>query len=68
MARWGRKRRLELEAQYWRLPMTGVGSVEACRRLGGARLQLDYLPETTRSGRCSSLVERRRTASLVIAA
>ncbi|MCX5188848.1 hypothetical protein [Streptomyces sp. NBC_00268] len=36
MARRGRKRRLELEAEYWRLLAAGVGSVEACRRIGGA--------------------------------
>jgi transposase len=76
MARRGRKRRLELEAEYWRLLAAGVGGVEACRRLGIGRktgyrwraenggLQPDYLPETSRSGRYLSLLERRRIASL----
>ncbi|MER5200758.1 IS30 family transposase [Streptomyces sp. NPDC002755] len=76
MARRGRKRRLELEAEYWRLLAAGVGSVEACRRLGIGRktgyrwraenggLQPDYLPEASRSGRYLSLSERRRIASL----
>ncbi|MFD5513697.1 IS30 family transposase [Streptomyces sp. NPDC127051] len=70
MARRGRKRRLELEAEYWRLLAAGVGSVEACRRLGIGRktgyrwraenggLQPDYLPESSRSGRYLSLLDR----------
>ncbi|MGY6025278.1 PadR family transcriptional regulator [Streptomyces spinosirectus] len=37
LARRGRKRRLELEAEYWRLLAAGVGSVEACRQLGIGR-------------------------------
>ncbi|GGZ88835.1 MULTISPECIES: helix-turn-helix domain-containing protein [Streptomyces] len=76
MARRGRKRRLELEAEYWHLLAAGVGSVEACRQLGIGRktgyrwrrenggLQPDYLPEASRSGRYLSLLERRRIASL----
>ncbi|WP_374119217.1 transposase [Streptomyces odontomachi] len=76
MARRGRKRRLELEAEYWRLLAPGVGSVEAYRRLGIGRktgyrwraenggLQPDYLPDASRSGRYLSLLERRRIASL----
>ncbi|MEU1449826.1 helix-turn-helix domain-containing protein [Streptomyces mirabilis] len=76
MARRGRKRRLELEVEYWRLLAAGVGSVEACRRLGIGRktgyrwraenggLQPDYLPETSRSGRYLSLLERQRIAAL----
>lgn len=66
MARRGRKRRLELEAEYWRLLAAGVGSVEACKRLGIGRkagyrwraenggLQPDYLPERHpgRAGTC----------------
>ncbi|WP_443044648.1 helix-turn-helix domain-containing protein [Streptomyces sp. DHE17-7] len=70
MARRGRKRRLELEAEYWHLLAAGVGSVEACRQLGIGRktgyrwrrenggLQPDYLPEASRSGRYLSLLER----------
>ncbi|MHB9856542.1 helix-turn-helix domain-containing protein [Streptomyces krungchingensis] len=76
MARRGRKRRLELEAEYWRLLAAGVGSVGACRQLGIGRktgyrwraenggLQPDYLPEASRSGRYLSLLERQRIASL----
>ncbi|MFD8726168.1 IS30 family transposase, partial [Streptomyces sp. NPDC059629] len=76
MARRGRKRRLELEAEYRRLLAAGVGSVEACRRLGIGRktgyrwraenggLRPDYVPESSRSGRYLSLLERRRIAAL----
>jgi hypothetical protein len=31
MARRGRKRQLEVEARYWQLVQSGVGTVEACR-------------------------------------
>jgi hypothetical protein len=34
MARRGRKRRLDVESEYWRLLLSGVGTVEACRRVG----------------------------------
>jgi hypothetical protein len=34
MARRGRKRRLELESEYWRLLLSGVGTFEACRLVG----------------------------------
>ncbi|MGW0800491.1 transposase [Streptomyces sp. NPDC002692] len=76
MPRRGRKRRLELEAEYWRLLPAGVGSVEACRRVGIGRktgyrrreenggLHPDCLPEISRSGRYLSLLERRRIASM----
>ncbi|MFF4977971.1 transposase [Streptomyces sp. NPDC001083] len=76
MARRRRKRRLELEAEYWRLLAAGVGSVEACRRVGIGRKtgyrrreenggpQPDCLPEISRSGRYLSLLERRRIASM----
>lgn len=37
MAREGRKRRLELEALYWELLRSGVGTVEACREAGIGR-------------------------------
>ena len=30
----GRRRRVELEDEYWRLLMSGVGTVEACREVG----------------------------------
>lgn len=34
MGRMGRKRHLEVEARYWKLLAAGVGTVEACRRVG----------------------------------
>jgi hypothetical protein len=34
MGRRGRKRRLDVESEYWRLVLSGVGAVEACQRLG----------------------------------
>jgi hypothetical protein len=34
MTRRGRKRRLALEDEYWRLILDGVPTVEACRELG----------------------------------
>jgi transposase, IS30 family len=34
MARRGRKRRLELESEYWRLLLAGAGTFEACRLVG----------------------------------
>ena len=37
MARRGRKRRLEMESEYWRLVLSGVGTVEACRLVGIGR-------------------------------
>jgi len=37
MARRGRKRRLEIESEYWSLLAAGVGTVEACRRVGIGR-------------------------------
>ncbi|MEV0186622.1 IS30 family transposase [Streptomyces sp. NPDC050625] len=76
MARRGRKRRLELEAEYWRLLAAGMGSVEVCRQLGIGRktgyrwrsenggLPPEYRPEPSRSGRYLPLIERRRIASL----
>jgi hypothetical protein len=33
----GRKRRLERESEYWRLVLSGVGTVEACRAVGVGR-------------------------------
>jgi len=72
MGRPGRKRRLALEDEYWKLIGDGVGTVEACRRLGIGRTTGYYwrahrggllrttLPEDTRSGRYLSLLERER--------
>jgi len=37
MGRRGRKRQLEVEARYWHLIKAGVGTVEACRRVGITR-------------------------------
>jgi len=50
MGRRGRKRRLAIEDEYWRLMGSGVGTVEACRRVG--------------IGRYLSLLERERIAAL----
>ena len=36
MGRPGRKRRLALDNEYWKLIGDGVGTVEACRRWGSA--------------------------------
>jgi len=76
MGRPGRKRRLVLEDEYWALIASGVGTGEACRRLGIARTTGYYwrtqrggLPPATvaehaRSGRYLSLLERERIAVL----
>lgn len=76
MARRGRKRRLELETEYWRLIQAGVGTVEACKIVGIGRktgyrwraenggLPPERLPESERSGRYLSLLERQRIATL----
>jgi hypothetical protein len=37
MARRGRKRQLGVEDEYWRLVLGGIGTVEACRRVGVGR-------------------------------
>lgn len=76
MARPGRKRRLILEDEYWRLIQCGVGTKEACRRLGigrktGFRWRTERgglppvrLDEDRRSGRYLSLMDRHRIATL----
>ena len=76
MGRPGRKRRLALEDGHWKLIGEGVGTVEACRRLGIGRttgyywrahrggLARSTLPEDTRSGRYPSLLERDRIGVL----
>jgi len=76
MGRRGRKRRLEIESEYWRLISTGVGTVEACKLLGIGRktgyrwraenggLPPAALAEQTRSDRYLSLLERQRIATL----
>ncbi|AHI01005.1 hypothetical protein KALB_7647 [Kutzneria albida DSM 43870] len=76
MARRGRKRRPELESEYWQLIMSGVGTVEA-RKIVGIGRKTGYqwraenggLPparvaEDARSGRYLSLLERQRIATL----
>ena len=37
MGRRGRKRQLAVEDAYWQLIMAGVGTVEACQRVGITR-------------------------------
>jgi IS30 family transposase len=37
MRRQGRKRQLAVEDEYWQLILDGVGTVEACRRVGITR-------------------------------
>jgi IS30 family transposase len=72
----GRKRRLELETEYWRLLASGVGPVEACSLVGIGRktgyrwraqnggLPPVRLAESARTGRFLSLLERQRIATL----
>jgi IS30 family transposase len=76
MARRGKKRQLEVEARYWQLLASGVGTVEACRRVGitrktGYRWRAEAggvlplrLAEAVRSNRYLSMVERQRIAGL----
>lgn len=76
MGRRGRKRRLDLESEYWRLVGSGVGTVEACKQLGIGRktgyrwraenggLPPAALSEGVRSDRFLSLLERQRIATL----
>lgn len=76
MALRGPKRRLELESEYWRLILSGVGTVEACRQVGIGRktgyrwraenggLPPARLAESARSDRYLSLLERQRIATL----
>lgn len=76
MARRGKKRQLEVEARYWQLLAAGVGTVQACRRVGitrktGYRWRAEAggvvplrLAEAVRSNRYLSMVERQRIAGL----
>jgi IS30 family transposase len=76
MARRGRKRQLDVEAEYWRLLTSGVGTVAACAAAGITRktgyrwraesggLPPDRLGEVGRSGRHLSLLERQRIATM----
>lgn len=76
MGRRGRKRQLEVEDRYWQLLQSGVGTVEACRRVGitrktGYRWRAEVggvvpvrLAEEVRSNRYLSFLERQRIAAL----
>ena len=76
MARRGKKRQLEVEARYWQLLASGIGTVAACRQVGitrktGYRWRAEVggltpvrLHEQVRSHRYLSLVERQRIAAL----
>ncbi|NKY24932.1 Transposase InsI for insertion sequence element IS30A [Nocardia gamkensis] len=72
----GAKRRLVLEAQYWELILSGVGPVEAAKRVGIGRktgyrwwqenggLPPSRISGEVRSDRYLSLLERQRIATL----
>ena len=76
MGRRGRKRRLALEDEYWRLLAQGVGTFEACRLVGigrktGYRWRAERgglppvrLIDHEKSSRYLSLLERQRIAAL----
>lgn len=76
MTRRGRKRRLVLEDEYWKLILDGVHTVEACRQIGIGRktgyrwraetggLPPTRMAEETRSSRYLTLLERQRIATL----
>lgn len=49
MARRGRKRRLDLESEYWLLLASGVGTVEAYRLVGIGRKTGSTEPGTDQS-------------------
>jgi IS30 family transposase len=72
----GRKRQLGVEDEYWKLILSGVGTVEACRRVGvgrktGYRWRAERgglaplrLAEAVRGRRYLSRFERQRIATL----
>jgi IS30 family transposase len=76
MGRRGRKRQLGIEDEYWRLILGGVGTVEACRRVGigrktGYRWRAERggsaparVVEAVRGPRYLSQFERQRIATL----
>jgi IS30 family transposase len=76
MGRRGRKRQLRIEDEYWRLILGGVGTVEACRRVGigrktGYRWRAECggsppvrVAEAVRGKRYLSQFERQRIATL----
>jgi transposase-like protein len=74
MGRRGRKRRLDVESEYWRLLSAGMGTVEACREIGVGRktgfrwrqenggLRPSRISEEQHSGRYLSHFEQRIAA------
>lgn len=76
MGRRGRKRQLGIEDEYWRLVLGGVGTVEACKRIGigrktGYRWRAERggvapprVVEAVRGRRYLSQFERQRIATL----
>jgi DNA invertase Pin-like site-specific DNA recombinase len=76
LGRRGRKRRLAIEDEYWKLILDGVGTAEACRLVGigrktGYRWRAERgglpplrLGEAERRGRYLSQLERQRIATL----
>jgi IS30 family transposase len=62
MSRRGRKRRLAVEDEYWRLIGSGVGTVEACRRVGIGR-RTGYRWRAEHGGACRRLVSAARRAA-----
>ena len=76
MGRRGKKRQLEVEARYWQLLASGLGTVAACKQIGitrktGYRWRAEAggitpvrLHEEVRSHRYLSLIERQRIAAL----
>ena len=76
MGRRGRKRQLEVEARYWHLLASGIGTVAARPQVGvtrrtGYRWRAELgglvplrLAEAVRANRCLSIVERQRIAAL----
>ncbi len=76
MGRRGRKRQLDVEARYWELVLSGVGTVQACKMVGvgrktGYRWRAERgglaplgLADAARSNRFLSRLERQRIATL----
>lgn len=76
MGRRGRKRQLGVEDEYWRLILGGIGTVEACRRVGvgrktGYRWRAEHggspptrVIEAVRGKRYLAQFERQRIATL----
>ena len=76
MGRRGRKRQLAVEDEYWRLILSGVGTVAACQQVGitrktGYRWRAERgglpplrLTESEHGSRYLSLLERQRISTL----